>query len=104
MLKRKKMLGCEEVACVSIAFAWDHSKFGKGKDNYVARNVIEATVVSTTSRSNILVVGKCSGLRRRAICCKHYLLFVDTKEDNERWEGVIENPLRCGTLRYQMVP
>jgi len=85
VLKRKKLLGCE-VVCDSIASAWDHLKFGKGKDKYVARNVVEAAVVSTTSGSNMLGAGKCIGLNRRSIRrASHRRQLLDAKEDNECW-------------------
>ena len=85
VLKRKKLLGCE-VVCDSIASAWDHLKFGFGKDKRVARNVVEVAVVSTTSGSNMLGAGKCIGLNRRSLLrASHRRQLLDAKEDNERW-------------------
>jgi hypothetical protein len=85
VLKRKKLLGCEAV-CDSIASAWDQLKFGKGKDIYMARNVVEVAVGSTTSGSNMLGAGKCIGLNRRAVLRgSRRRQLLDAKEDNERW-------------------
>ena len=85
VLKRKKLLGCE-VVCDSIASAWDHLKFGVGKDKYVARNVVEVAVVSTTSGSNMLGAGKCIGLNRRSLLrASHRRQLLDAKEAKECW-------------------
>ena len=85
VLKRKKLLGCE-VVCDSIASAWDHLKFGVGKDKYVARNVVEVAVVSTTSGSNMLGAGKCIGLNRRSLLrASHRRQLLDAKEETECW-------------------
>ena len=85
VLKRKKLLGCEAV-CDSIASAWDHLKFGVGKDKYVARNVVEVAVVSTTSGSNMLGAGKCIGLNRRSLLRgSHRRQLLDAKQDKECW-------------------
>ena len=85
VLKRKKLLGCEAV-CDSIASAWDHLKFGHSKDKYVARNVVEVAVGSTTSGSNMLGAAKCIGLNRRAVLRgSHRRQLLDAKEDNECW-------------------
>ncbi len=98
VLKRKKLLGCEAV-CDSIASAWDQLKFGKGKDIYVARNVVEVAVGSTTSGSNMLGAGKCIGLNRRAVLrgSKRRQL-LDAKEDNECWAKGDRKP------RKDMIP
>ena len=79
------MLGCEAV-CDSIASAWDHLKYGVGKDKYVARNVVEVAVVSTTSGSNMLGAGKCIGLNRRSLLRgSHRRQLLDAKQDKECW-------------------
>ena len=85
VLKRKKLLGCE-VVCDSIASAWDRLKFGKGKDKYVARNVVEVAVVSTTSGSNMHGARKCIGLNRRSVVrASRRRQLLDAKKDNECW-------------------
>ena len=85
VIKCKKLLGCE-VVCDSIASAWDHLKFGKGKDNYVARNVVEVVVAFTTFGSNMLGAGKCIGRNRRALLrANHCRQLLDAKEEYECW-------------------
>ena len=85
VLKRKKLLGCE-VVCDSIASAWDHLKFGYGKDKYLARNVVEVAVVSTTSGSNMLGAGKCIGLNRKALLrASQRRQLLDAREEYECW-------------------
>lgn len=100
VLKRKKLLGCEAV-CDSIAGAWDQLKFGKGKDIYVARNVVEVAVGSTTSGSNMLGAGKCIGLNRRAILRgSHRRQLLDAKEDNECWAKGDRKPRKDSIPEY----
>lgn len=55
-----------EVVCNSIACAWNHLKFGKGKDNYVATNVVKTIIVSTIG-SNMLATRKCIGFNRKTL-------------------------------------
>ena len=94
VLKRKKLLGCE-VVCDSIASAWDHLKFGVGKDNYLARNVVEAAVVSATSGSNMMGAGKCIGLNRRSLLrASHRRQLLDAKEESECWAKGDRKPIK----------
>ena len=93
---KRKLLGCG-VVCDSIASAWDHLKFGFGKDKYVARNVVEVAVVSTTSGSNMLGAGKCIGLNRRSLLrASHHRELLDAKEDNEYWAKSERKPTKDG--------
>ena len=85
VLKCQELLWCE-VVCDSIASAWDHLKIRKGKDKYVARNVVEVSIVSTASGSNMLGVWKCIGLNRIALLrASHRRQLLDAEEEYECW-------------------
>lgn len=61
-------------------------KYGVGKDQYVAQNVIEAIVLSTFSLFGLKVVEMHVGLNRRSLrraLCQRQLL--DAKQEGKYW-------------------
>jgi hypothetical protein len=83
--KCENLLQCEDV-CNSLATAWKGLKYGVGKDIYAARNVVEAIVISTSSSTNLWVVGSCVGFKRRALRrAFHHKQLLDANEKGEWW-------------------
>jgi hypothetical protein len=83
VVKCEKLLQCEDV-CNSLATVWKGLKYGAGKDIYVARNVVEAIVISTSSSTSLRVVGNCVGLNRRTLRrAFHQRQLLDAKEKGE---------------------
>ena len=73
------------VVCNGIAEAWSELKYGVGKDKYVARNVIEAAVISVDDSRSVLAASRCIGMNRRTLrraVSRRRML-------NEREEGVL---------------
>jgi hypothetical protein len=61
-------------------------KYGAGKYIYVALNVVEATIISTSSRIGLKAIGNCVGLKRRALRKNfHWRQLLDAKEKGKRW-------------------
>jgi hypothetical protein len=78
-VKCEKLLQCEDV-CNSLAIAWKGLKYGAG-NIYVARNILEAIVTSTSSSTSLRVVGSCVGLNRRTLKrAFHQKQLLDAKE------------------------
>jgi hypothetical protein len=59
-------------------------EYGVRKDQYVVQNVVEATVVSTSSLFGLITTGECVGYNRRSLrraICQRQML--DAKQDGE---------------------
>lgn len=84
VLKRDEREHCR-VVCNGIAEAWSELKYGVEKDKYLARNVIEAAVISVDDSRSVLAASRCIGMNRRTLrraVSRRRLL-------NEREEGVL---------------
>ena len=55
------------VVCNGIADAWKELKFGIGRDKYLARNVIEAAVISVRDARTGQAAAECIDMNRRTI-------------------------------------
>lgn len=66
VVKRDDREHCR-VVCNGIADAWSELKYGVGKDKYIARNVIEAAVISVDDSRTVLAASKCIGMNRRTL-------------------------------------
>ncbi len=78
-----ELLQCE-IVCKSLKATWNSLKYGVGKDQYVAQNVVKAVVVSTSYLSRLTIVKKCVGLNRRSLRrVVHQRQMLDAKRDGE---------------------
>ena len=84
VVKRGELGQCQ-VVCNGIASAWLELKYGVGRDRYVARNVIEAAVISVDDSKSVQAASKCIGMNRRTLrrAVKRRRML------NDREEGVL---------------
>ncbi len=66
VVRWKKLLQCNDV-CNSLVIASKGLKHGVGKDIYVAQNVIEVAIVSTSSNTSLGATRSCIGLNKRTL-------------------------------------
>ncbi len=62
----KKIQQCA-IVCENIASAWSGLKFCIGKDKYVARNVVEPIMVSSSNPQSLQAIKSCLGMNKRTI-------------------------------------
>jgi predicted ATPase len=76
VVQRKELQSCRAV-CHGLAEAWKELKYGKGKDQMLARNVIEAAVISIDDDKCLKAAARCIGFNkktlRRAVSRRHDL-------------------------------
>jgi hypothetical protein len=66
VLKRKELQYCRTV-CNGVADAWSSLKYGVGRDGYLARNVIEAAVISVGEEECMQAARTCVGMNKRTV-------------------------------------
>lgn len=66
VLQRRKLELCQ-VVCNGLTEAWSSLKYAVGQDQRLARNVIEAAVISTEENQAAEAAIRCVGLNKRAV-------------------------------------
>ena len=66
VVQRRENQHCR-VVCNGLADAWKELKFGVGRDRRLARNVLEAAMISVRDNMAAEAAAKCIGLNRRTI-------------------------------------
>lgn len=66
VLNRKRLEHCR-IVCNGLADAWSGLKYGVGRDRYLARNVIEAAVISVKDDECIQAAARCIGMNRKTL-------------------------------------
>jgi hypothetical protein len=66
VVKHKELELCQ-VVCSALSEAWAELKYGHGRDRRLARNVIEAAVISVGDKHYLKAASRCVGLNRRAL-------------------------------------
>ena len=72
-MHRKELESCR-VVCDGLYDAWSRLKFGFGRDKKLARNVIEAAIISLQDEQCIQVAAIAIGMNRRTL-----------RQAKERW-------------------
>jgi hypothetical protein len=62
-----KKLAEAQVVCEGVAAAWERLKYGRGRDKYLARNVVEAVVISEEDPRRMRAAAKCIGMNSRTV-------------------------------------
>jgi len=79
VVRHKELLQCE-VVCNSLSTAWKGLKYGVGKDQYVAQNVVKVVVVSTSSLYGLKAARTHVGFNRRSLTrALHQMQLLDAK-------------------------
>lgn len=66
VVRRREYKQCR-VVCNGLASAWSNLKYAKGKDHHIARNVLEAAVISLEDADYVEVAATCVGMNKRTL-------------------------------------
>ena len=66
VVRRREYEQCR-VVCNGLASAWSNLKYAKGKDHHIARNVLEAAVISLEDADCVEAAATCVGMNKRTL-------------------------------------
>jgi hypothetical protein len=88
-VSQKRELEDCRVVCDGLADAWSGLKYGIGRDRYLARNVIEAAVISIGDDRCMRAAGRCIGMNRRTLRrAKQRRDLLNKRSDGEVWARI----------------
>lgn len=88
-VSQRRQLQLSRVVCDGLAQAWSGLKYGIGRDRYLARNVIEAAVISIGDERCMRAAATCVGMNKRTIrrAIQRRSLLND-RSDGEVWAKI----------------
>ena len=85
-VSQRRQLQLSGVVCDGLAQAWSGLKFGIGKDRTLARNVIEAAVISIGDERCMRAAANCVGMNKKTIRrAIHRRALLNQSSDGEVW-------------------
>lgn len=88
-VSKRRQLELSRVVCDGLAEAWSGLKYGIGKDRFLARNVIEAAVISIGDDRCMRAAATCVGMNKRTVrrAIQRRSLLND-RSDGEVWAKI----------------
>lgn len=88
VLQKRELEECR-VVCNGLADAWSGLKYGIGRDRFLARNVIEAAVISIGDDRCMRAAGRCVGMNRRTVRrAMQRRDLLNKRSDGEVWAKI----------------
>lgn len=102
-VSQRRQLQLSGVVCDGLAQAWSRLKYGIGRDRFLARNVIEAAVISIGDERCMRAAATCIGMNKRTIrrAIRRRSLLND-RTDGEAWAKIYRRK-RKDTLEQSVV-